>query len=136
MYTKFRDYSILNLKKEKEMKNKILDFYIKLSENKNYYDETMGSVTKDDVIYYLLNIRNTIYELNKTYINKFDINGKLKCDKYIANINGTYKSKLKNSILKSASKFSSILSSESYKKLLDIMLNHYYQLDDYLINNT
>ena len=131
-----KDNSILNLTKIKEMKSEKFEFYRKLSENKDYYDENMGAVTKDDVIYYLLIIQNTIYELNKTYINNFDTNAQLKCDKYIVKINGTYKSKLKNSILKSASKFSSILSRESYNKLLDNMLDQYYKLDDYLINNT
>ena len=135
MYKKFKG-NILNLTKIKELKSKKLGFYRKLLENKDYYDETMGSVTKDDVIYYLLEIKNSIYEFNKTYRNNFDKNAKLKFDKYIVKINGTYKSKLKNSILKSASKFTSILSRERYNKLLDNMLDQYYKLDDYLINNT
>ena len=137
IYMKFKDYKILNVTKANELESKKPELYRKLSENKeDYYDETMNSVTKEDVINYLLNIRNTIYEFNKTYINNFDINANLKCDKYIAKINGTYKSMLKNSILKSASKFSSILSRESYKKLLDNLLNQYYILDEYLNNNT
>ena len=71
------------------MKSKKFEFYRKLSENKDYYDENMGAVTKDDVIYYLLIIQNTIYELNKTYINNFNTNAQLKSDKYILKINGT-----------------------------------------------
>ena len=87
IYKKFKYDNILNLTKIKEMKNKKYEFYRKLSENKDYYDETMGSVTKDDVIYYLLIIQNTIYELNKTYINNFDTNGILKFIKLMVHIN-------------------------------------------------
>ena len=126
----------LNHEKAYKKFNKYIKNMRLLSEMKSNYDETMGAISKDDIIPFLLDIKTTIFELNKTYINNFDKNAKLKTNQFIVKINGTYKIKLKNSILKSASKFSSILSRESYNKLIDNMLKQYYKLENYLNNIT
>ena len=103
----------------------------------NYdYDETKGAISKDDIILFLADIQKSIFDLNKTYINNFDLNAKLKTEKFIIKVNGTYKAKLKNLILKSASKFSPILSRESYQQLIDNMFKQYYKIEYYLNNNT
>ena len=109
----------------------------KLIETEDYnYDETMGAISKEDIIPFLLEIQKTIFEFNKTYINNFDINSKLKSEQFFIKVNGTYKIKLKNSILQSASKFSSILSRESYSQLIDNMLKQYFKIENYLNDMT
>ena len=125
----FKDYSNIGTNSNTAYIKKLLEENIK-------YDETLGAISRDDIIPFLLDIRNTIFELNKTYINNFDINGKMKTNIYISKINITYKVKLKNTILKSASKFSHILSRESYEELVNNMLKQYYIIENYLNNIT
>ena len=128
---KFKDYNKVNLEK-KNQRRKIRN----LLENENNYDETMGAISKEVVIDLLLDIGNTIDELKKAFINNFDRNAKLKTDIYIVKMNETYKVKLKNTILKSASIFSPILTRESYNILVDNMLEQYFKLENYLNNIT
>ena len=122
----------LNLTKINEKRNKNIDFKRRLTS----FDSKMGSLSKDDVIPLLLDIKDTIYDLNQTYINNFDINAKKKTEHYISKINGTYMIKLNRTIATSTSKFSPILSKDCFQKLLDNMYKEYYKLEKYFANIT
>jgi len=77
-------------------KNKVLNLTeINKKKNKNVnlrklstFDSTMGSLSQDDVIPLLLNIEETIYELNESYITNFDKNANIKLANFISKVNG------------------------------------------------
>ena len=117
-----------------EKRNKKIDFKRKLTTNT--FDSTMGSLSKHDVIPMLLNIKDTIYKLNETYINFFDNNIKKKTDNYIMKVNVTHMTRLDRTITTSISQFAPILSKDSYQKLYDSIYKEYYKLEDYLANIT
>ena len=62
------------------------------------YDHTMGPVTRDDVIYFLLDIETTLYNFNKTYLSKEYKEINKISNLYFNKINSTYLIKLKKSI--------------------------------------
>ena len=100
----------------------------------NYYDEDMGGLSKDDVIYILKEIKNTINQLNSTLKINFDTKIKSKLQKYLIKINGTYLFKLKRTVSMAALKFSSFLTKENYLFLESQMLVAYYELENYIFN--
>ena len=100
----------------------------------NYYDEDMGGLSKDDVIYILKEIKNTINQLNSTLQINFDTKIKSKLQKYLIKINGTYLFKLKRTVSMAALKFSSFLTKENYLFLESQMLVAYYELENYIFN--
>ena len=100
------------------------------------YDETMGSLSTEDIIPYLNEIGNTMYELNETYIKYFNKNGKTKSKNYINKINITYKIKLERTITTATSRFSPILSKVSFQMLLNSVFRQYYKLENYINNIT
>ena len=125
-------------------KNKVLNLTeINKKKNKNVnlrklstFDSTMGSLSQDDVIPLLLNIEETIYELNESYITNFDKNANIKLANFISKVNGTYLVRLDRTIATSISQFAPILSKESFKNLSDNMYREYNRLADYLHNAT
>ena len=100
----------------------------------NYYDEDMGGLSKDDVIYILKEIKNTINQLNSTLQINFDTKIKSKLQKYLIKINGTYLFKLRKTVSMAALKFSSFLTKENYLFLESQMLVAYYELENYIFN--
>ena len=122
----------LNITKINERRNKNIDFKRRLTT----FDSTMGSLSKDDVIPLLLDIKDKIYDLNNTYINNFDINAEKKTENYINKVNNTYMVRLDRTIATSISQFSPILSKDCFQKLLDNMYKEYYKLQKYLANIT
>ena len=124
----------INMTEINEKRNKKIDFKRKLTTNT--FDSTMGSLSKHDVIPMLLNIKDTIYKLNETYINFFDTNIKRKTDNYIMKVNVTHMIRLDRTITTSISQFAPILSKDSYQKLYDSIYKEYYKLEDYLANIT
>ena len=93
-------------------------------------------LSKEDLVLYLTNMSNIIYELNETYRNHYDLNVKSKINDYINKINITYREKLKRTISTSTSRFVSILSKEKYEKLIDNILERFYKLENYILNIT
>ena len=114
--------------------------YDNLKINKNIYlngfnyNEEMGALTKDDIIYVLINTKKIIEQLNLTFQTNFDSKIKLKLAKYLSKINGTYLFKLKKSISNAALKFSTYLSKDSFKILESKMFYHYDKLEKYVHN--
>ena len=98
------------------------------------YNEEMGSLSKDDVIYTLRDTKNTISQLNITLQINFDSKLKSKIQKYLNKINGTYLIKLKRIISISALKFSTFLTKENYEKLESQLFKHYYTIENYIYN--
>ena len=131
----------IKFKKKKNIKiieknnniNKNID--LRFLEN-SAFDETMGSLSKDDIKSILNDINYTIYELNENYTNNMEKIGIKKVNNYISKLNGTNKLKLKRAILNSLSPFSPILSKEAFNNLKDNMLIQYNNLENYIINYT
>ena len=112
------------------------DLYINnyIKSNGLDYNEEMGSLSKDDVIYTLRDTKNTISQLNLTLQINFDSKLKLKIQKYLNKINGTYLIKLKRTVSISALKFSTFLTKENYEKLESQLFKHYYTIENYIYN--
>jgi len=127
-----RNYTDLKNNKTFVKKNKNINLKRRLTT----YDETMGSLSTEDIIPYLNEIRNTMYELNGTYIKYFDKNGKTKYKNYINKINITYKINLERTITTATSRFSPILSKDSFQILLNSVFRQYYKLVNYINNIT
>jgi len=129
LQTKYKNRAFLNLD---DIKIKNLINYV----NGNHFDETKGYLSQEDLNLYLADMRNTIYELNETYIKHYDVNVKSKINDYINKIRITYIAKLKRIISTSTSKFASILPKEKYEKLIDNILEQFYTLENYILNVT
>jgi hypothetical protein len=104
----------VNYKKRKLSKNKSRR-YDNLKINKNIYlnglnyNEEMGALSKDDIIYVLIETKNAINQINRTLQTNFDTKIKSKLEKYLIKMNGTYLSILKKLVSMSAFKFSKFL---------------------------
>ena len=129
---KNRNFTYINFTKKNFGKEKKKVLKRRLTE----YDETMGSLSKEEIIPYLNEIKNTIYELNETYMQYFNKNAKTKTNYYINKINVTYLIKLERTISIAISKFSPILTKESIEKLLNSIFNQFYKLENYIHNIT
>jgi hypothetical protein len=92
----------------------------------------MGPLTKDDIFYYLFNIQNTLYNLNKTYLSKEYKDISRMVSKFINKVNFTYLLKLEKSFEMSLLKFSTILTKPSYEKLKKNIFKQYYQIEKYI----
>ena len=117
-------------KKKTDSKNSI----IRKKRNLQKYDETMGPITEEDIIDNLDLIRESLYNFNKTYLNKDYKYIKTNFKRFINNINNSYLIKLKRSLNIVAIKFSTILTESSYKNLEDIIFNQYYDIELYINN--
>ena len=102
--------------------------------NKLNYNEEMGALSKDDVIYILIETKNIISQLNSSLQINFDPKIKSKLQNYLAKINGTRLIKLKKSISMTALKFSTFLTKNSYKVLEENMFKKYYILENFVFN--
>ena len=115
-------------------KNDINNSFIRKKRNLQKYDQTMGSITENDIINNLDIIRENLYNFNNTYLNKDYKYIKTNYNKFINNINNSYLIKLKRSLNMVALKFSTILTESSYKNLEDIIFNQYYDIELYINN--
>ena len=92
----------------------------------------MGPLNKDDIFYYLFNIQNTLYNLNKTYLSKEYRNINRTVSSFINKVNFTYLTKLEKSFEISLLKFSTVLTEPSYEKLKKNIYKQYYQIENYI----
>ena len=123
----FNNYSNINRTEILKKKNKNINFKRKLE-----YNENMGALSNDDVIFYLLEIEKTLYNFNKTYLgNKFK-QMKETLNTYIYTINYTLLAKLKNSIDKTSSKFLTLLTENSYKILEKNIYKQYNDIEIFI----
>ena len=121
----FGNYTSLNFADTKKKKNNNIDL------NKKYLPN-MGPLTKDDIFYYLFNIQNTLYNLNKTYLSKEYRNISRMVSNFITKVNFTYLIKLERSFEVSLLKFSTVLTEPSYEKLKKNIYKQYYQIENYI----
>ena len=130
----FKYFKIRKLSESGNRRYENLKINKKIYLNGLNYNEEMGALSKDDIIYLLKETRNAINQLNRTFQINFDVKVKTKLKKYLIKINGTHLVKLKKTISISALKFSSFLTKESYKILENKMFKHYYLLENYIFN--
>ena len=123
--TIFGKYTSLSYSDTKKKRNQNIDL------NKEYLPN-MGPLTKDDIFYYLYNIQNTLYSLNKTYLSQEYRNISRMVSKFITKVNSTYLMKLEKSFQMSLLKFSTILTEPSYEKLKKNIYKQYYQIENYI----
>ena len=98
----------------------------------NGYDHTMGAITNDDVISFLLAIESTLYNFNKSYLGKEFKNINKASSKYFDKVNNTYLSKLKRNIEMVALKFSTFLTKNNYKILENNIYSQYNNILSYI----
>ena len=100
------------------------------------YDHTMGPITRNDVISLLLNLEQTLYEFNKTYLKNEYREINRNSVQYFNKINSTYLIKLKRTIDMVSLKFSTFLTDNSYNFFKNIVYNQYNKIEFYINNNS
>ena len=123
----FIDMKKLNKTKINKLKNKNII-------NLDGYNSKMGAITKNDIDYYILEINDTLYNFNKSYLNKEYKEILPKIKKLFMKINNTYLNKLKKNIDKTGFKFSSILTKDIYTKLNTNLCKQYNDIESYINN--
>jgi len=98
----------------------------------NGYDHTMGAISKDDVLSFLLDIESTLYKFNKSYLGKEFKNINMTSSNYFNKVNNTYLNKLKRNIEMVALKFSTILTKDNYKILENNIYSQYNKILSYI----
>ena len=119
------EFSLLSPSDTKKKKNQKVDL-------KKKYLPYMGPLTKDDILYYLYQLQNTLYNLNKTYLSKEYRNINRTVSSFINKVNFTYLTKLERSFEISLLKFSTVLTEPSYEKLKKNIYKQYYQIENYI----
>ena len=126
------EFILLQKPDKKEVKKSINKKIRKLNE----YDETMGPITRNDVISLLFDTESSLYEFNKTYLkNEYrDINRNTL--QYFNKINNTYLTKLKRTIDMISLKFSTFLTDNNYKFFESLVYKQYNDIALYVNNNS
>jgi len=122
------NYSTINKTKIKEQINKNVNFKRKLEG----FSPSMGALSEDDILYYLLQLQDTLLKFNKTYLGTEFNNINKTVSKFLTKINITYLEKLKRSFTMKLVKFSTILTDKSLKNLDNILCKQYYQIEAYI----
>ena len=102
--------------------------------NLDGYNSKMGAITENDIDYYILEINDTLYNFNKSYLNKEYKEILPKIKKLFMKINNTNLNKLKKNIDKTGFKFSSILTKDIYTKLNTNLCKQYNYIESYINN--
>ena len=92
----------------------------------------MGALSEDDILYYLLQLQDTLLKFNNTYLGTEFNNINKTVSKFLTKINITYLEKLKRSFSMKLVKFSTILTDKSLKNLDNILCKQYYQIEAYI----
>ena len=126
------EFILLQKPDKKEVKKSINKKIRKLNE----YDETMGPITRNDVISLLFDTESSLYEFNKTYLkNEYrDINRNTL--QYFNKINNTYLTKLRRTIDMISLKFSTFLTDNNYKFFESIVYKQYNDIALYVNDNS
>ena len=113
--------------------NKRINFNNKRRTSSNpEFTSDMGSLSENDVVYYLTNLQNTILKFNKSYLGKEYMNMNLTTNKFLMKFNFTYLEKLRITFDLKLVKFSTILTENGINKLKKIILKQYYLIEDYV----
>ena len=100
------------------------------------YDYTMGAITENDILDYLLYINDTIYNFIELYFDKEYINLNKTSNNFLMKINMTYLQLLKKSIQMVSIKFSTFLTKGNYKKFEDNLFEKYNAISFYINNSS
>ena len=100
------------------------------------YDYTMGAITENDILDYLLYINDTIYNFIELYFDKEYINLNKTSNNFLMKINMTYLQMLKKSIQMVSIKFSTFLTKGNYKKFEDNLFEKYNAISFYINNSS
>jgi len=100
------------------------------------YDYTMGAITENDILDYLLYINDTINNFIELYLEKEYINLNNTSNYFLMKINMTYLQLLKKSIHMASIKFITFLTKENYKKFEDNLFEKYNDISFYINNNS
>ena len=117
-------------------KTKINELRNKKIRKLNEYDYTMGSINEEDIIYYLLDINETLYSFINTYLGSDYENINKISNIFLYKVNNTFLNILKRSINMVAIKFSTILVKEKYKNLENNLYKSFYEISSYINNNS
>ena len=127
---KFNNYSNINKAELFSKRNNNISFNRKLE-----FNRYMGSLSEDDVILYLFEIKKILYNFNGTYLGEKFIQMNETMHSYISIIGDILLAKLKNSIDKTSSKFMTILTKDSYKILEKNIYRQYYEIKTFIQEN-
>jgi hypothetical protein len=78
----------------------------------------MRAISENDINYYILEIKDTLFNLNKLYLDKDYKQILSLSNSFFTKINSTYLNKLKKNFDKIAYRFSSILTKDTYNKFI------------------
>ena len=126
-----RNINIIDLKFNK---TKIDSLKNKKIRKLNGYDSTMGAITENDILDFLLQINDTIKSFSENYLGKGLKNLNTTVNTYVKKINDTYLNHLKRSINMVIIKFSSILTLDNYNRLEEILYYKYNNISLYINN--
>ena len=78
----------------------------------------MRAISENDINYYILEIKDTLFNLNKLYLDKDYKQILSLSNSFFTKINSTYLNKLKKNFDKIAYRFSLILTKDTYNKFI------------------
>jgi len=126
-------FEIFDLNINKTKINKLRNLKIR---KLNGYDHTMGSITESDILDFLLNINDTIYNFIDLYLGKEYKNMNITANNFLMKENIIYLQLLKRSIDMTAIKFSTILTLDNYNKFEENIYEKYNKISFYINNNS
>ncbi len=124
-----RNINIIDLKFNK---TKIDSLKNKKIRKLNGYDSTMGAITENDILDFLLQINDTIKSFSENYLGKGLKSLNTTVNTFIKKINDTYLNHLKRSIHMVIIKFSTILTLDNYNRLEEILYYKYNNISLYI----
>ena len=118
------------LNKKGKMKNINITRNIR---NLDEYNSKMGPIKEEDIDNYILEIKDTLLNFYNSYRNKEYENMKRSLNLFIMKISNIYLLKLETNIDLVASKFSTILTKEIYRKLKNKIFEQYNDIESYIL---
>ena len=100
--------------------------------NLDGYNSKMGAITEEDIDSYILEIKDTLFNFNSSYLNKEYENMKKSLNLFIMKISNIYLVKLKTNIDLVASKFSNMLTKDIYMQLKNKLFEQYIDIEAYI----
>ena len=128
-----KSFKIIDLKINKTKINELKNMKIR---KLNGYDHTMGPITESDILDFLLNINDTLYNFIDLYLGKDYKNMNTTGNNFLTKENNLYLQLLKRSIHMIAIKFSTILTLDNYKEFEENLYEKYNNISFYINNNS
>ena len=102
----------------------------------NGYNSKNNSITTEDIDDFILDLKETLLDFNKSYLSKEYNNMNNSLIIYLENIRNNYLGKLKKNIDIVGSKFKTILTEEIYKKLEQELFKQYYEIESFILDSS